>query len=440
MAQIGDKVRILYEFTGIKDNNELLLIDGDIVTLTNPDVGEGWWEGQSSDGSIGLFPSEYGELLNAEEGKEAPSSTDTCYAVVGEGPSRTKIEATEEFDDDWDDNWPEQATYETQTSVTSSQSPMTLSVSPVSKTTQKRGGDSPKKGTKSTSSWMGGMNLFSSFSVTPGESYVLGESKVDPSEKALIRISMTEYGPMWENSPLSFTCAISDPQKASKFSGFKSYITYNITPSHTGKTVSRRYKHFDWLLEQLSRKYGSSIAVLQLPDKQLMGRYEEDFIEGRMNQLQGWLSRMSLHPVICRSEVFQHFLTSKNNEKAWKEGKRKAEHDNTIGGAFYATIEPPQERLEASVTEQNLVQYSQFTKSLEDILRQTVTHGSEYARKCSGPLMREYQKMGQLFGSLGSTFAMDTQAHSQPLTEAIKHTGNTVVSQNFVPLILLLVV
>ena len=45
------------------------------------------------------------------------------------------------------------------------------------------------------------------------------------------------------------------------------------------------------------------------------GRYEEDFIQGRMQQLQLWIDRMCKHPVIARSEVFHHFLTCPPEEK-----------------------------------------------------------------------------------------------------------------------------
>lgn len=189
--------------------------------------------------------------------------------------------------------------------------------------------------------------------------------------------------------------------------------------------VSRRYKHFDWLFEQLTKKFNVTIAIPALPDKQLTGRYEDEFIESRMHQLQGWIARMSLHPVVSQSEVFQHFLTSSDSEKAWKEGKRKAESDAAVGGALCTTFVPPNERLELPTAEQTLLHYSQFTKSMDDALKATITHGADYARKCGGPLMREYQKMGQCFTSLGGSFSLDNRPTSLPLTEAIKHTGKT---------------
>ncbi|XP_039268614.2 sorting nexin-9-like [Styela clava] len=436
MAQVGDKVTVLYEFDGIVDNHELALREGDIVTLTNPDVGEGWWEGQASDGTVGLFPSAYCELVQ-DNGAVGDAEYDESYAppepqetTSYNGDNQQQHEEVYDGgdDDEWEASWGVQ-NYSAQAPTATSQ-PVPIASSPAREGSTKKSSesDSPKKNAKNTglfSSLTG--NIFSAFSVTPAESFILGDIKADTSSKPKIHMVLTEDGPMWDNTAQQhFTCTISDPQKASKFSGFKSYITYNITPSHSGKTVSRRYKHFDWLLEQLVKKFNVTIAVPPLPDKQLTGRYEDEFIEGRMHQLQGWLSRMSLHPVISQSEVFQHFLVSKDSEKAWKEGKRKAESDPAVGGAFCTTIVPVTEnRMELSTAEQTLQYYSQFTRAMDESLKQIVAHGAAYSRKCQGPLMQEYQKMGQCFGALGDSFAMDKRQNAAPLTEAIKHTGKT---------------
>ena len=44
-----------------------------------------------------------------------------------------------------------------------------------------------------------------------------------------------------------------------------------LSLQHSGASVLRRFKHFDWLYEQLARKYGVAIAVPFLPGKQLTG-------------------------------------------------------------------------------------------------------------------------------------------------------------------------
>lgn len=425
MAGNGDKVRMLYAFEGIQENNELILNEGDIVTITDADVGEGWLEGQSANGTVGLFPSGYTEVVNEAELDNAYASPDVNQQqdLLGSYSSQSQdnagYQADDFADDDWEASWgTEPASTAATAAVSQSQTPSPLKSAPT-----KAEGDSPKKPAKS--GLFGG--LFSSFSTTPSEAFVSGESeKVDTSGKPKIILTITDGLPMWQYSDKQFACQISDPQKASKFSGLKSYITYSITPSDTGKTVSRRYKHFDWLLEQLTRKFSVIIAVPPLPDKQITGRYEEDFIGGRMQQLQMWIERMCMHPIISESEVFQHFLRSKDSEKAWKDGKRKAEGDAAVGGAFCTTVTPlEQYRIELPEAEKTLQHNVQFTKSVDDALKDMIGHGTDYSRKCDGPLTREYQRTGQCFGAIATAFAIDPRESSKPLTEAIKHTGAT---------------
>ena len=55
--------RALYSFQGEGDT-EMTMQEGDIITVTNKDVGEGWWEGYMANGAQGLFPIEYTEAYD----------------------------------------------------------------------------------------------------------------------------------------------------------------------------------------------------------------------------------------------------------------------------------------------------------------------------------------------------------------------------------------
>ncbi|XP_030848720.1 sorting nexin-33 isoform X4 [Strongylocentrotus purpuratus] len=265
---------------------------------------------------------------------------------------------------------------------------------------------------------------FSVFAKTGGEAYLLGGGpKKGASPDGTIRIIEAEDGPRWEETVGKYTCEIKNPKKESKLKGIKSFIAYQVTPSNTGIRVSRRYKHFDWLYERLAEKF-TLVIVPPLPDKQVTGRYEEAFIEKRMDQLQRWMNRMTAHPVIGPSDVMIHF-TSCTDEKLWKQGKRKAEKDEFLGAAFYQNIEPPANNLDVATIERQHDTFTRFTKSFDSSVAviQQVIH--DYSKKHLGPFKREYQKIGNSFTELATTFNLDNRPKSVQLTEALNFTGKT---------------
>lgn len=54
----------MYDFAAEPGNNELTVNEGEIITITNPDVGGGWLEAKNSKGERGLVPTDYVEILH----------------------------------------------------------------------------------------------------------------------------------------------------------------------------------------------------------------------------------------------------------------------------------------------------------------------------------------------------------------------------------------
>jgi sorting nexin-9/18/33 len=113
------------------------------------------------------------------------------------------------------------------------------------------------------------LNKFPGFAKPGMEQYLLAKQLAKPKEK--IPIIVGDYGPMWVYPTSTFDCVVADPKKGSKMYGLKSYIEYQLTPTNTNRSVSHRYKHFDWLYERLLVKFGSAIPIPSLPDKQVTG-------------------------------------------------------------------------------------------------------------------------------------------------------------------------
>uniref|UniRef100_A0A3Q4HDW4 Sorting nexin 9 n=1 Tax=Neolamprologus brichardi TaxID=32507 RepID=A0A3Q4HDW4_NEOBR len=233
--------------------------------------------------------------------------------------------------------------------------------------------------------------------------------------------SMGEVGPVWLYSTSPLDCVIADPKKESKMYGLKSFIEYQITPNTTNSPVNHRYKHFDWLYERLLEKFGSILPIPSLPDKQVTGRFDDDFIRMRMEGLQAWMTRMCRHPIVSQSEVFQLFLTHRD-EKEWKAGKRKAEKDETVGPMMFSLVEP--EAAELDVV-QRCEHYSRFTKSMDDGVRELLNVGHAHWKRCTGPLPKEYERIGQAFRNLSTVFITSKYPGEATLTDALTAAGKT---------------
>ncbi|KAJ2850025.1 Vacuolar protein sorting-associated protein vps5 [Coemansia brasiliensis] len=109
-----------------------------------------------------------------------------------------------------------------------------------------------------------------------------------------------------------FNIQVTEPVKVSD--SLKSYIAYKvITQSdavmfrESSMVVRRRYRDFDWLIQELVAKH-PGIIVPAIPEKQSMGRFEDEFVEARRAGLESCLTRISQHPVLWCDDVFRLFL------------------------------------------------------------------------------------------------------------------------------------
>ncbi|NWW43935.1 SNX9 protein, partial [Pedionomus torquatus] len=311
-------------------------------------------------------------------------------------------------DDDWDDDWDDPK----------SASPSYLGY----KETEASEAGGLQRGNSRTAAMKLPLNKFPGFAKPGMEQYLLAKQLAKPKEK--IPIIIGDYGPMWVYPTSTFDCVVADPKKGSKMYGLKSYIEYQLTCTNTNRSVNHRYKHFDWLYERLLVKFGLAIPIPSLPDKQVTGRFEEEFIKMRMERLQAWMTRMCRHPVVSESEVFQQFLNFRD-EKEWKTGKRKAEKDETVGVLIFSTMEPEAPDLDMVEIEQKCDAVGRFTKAMDDGVRELLTVGQEHWKRCTGPLPKEYQKIGKALQSLALVFSTSGYQGESDLNGAITEAGKT---------------
>ncbi|NXN88089.1 SNX9 protein, partial [Bombycilla garrulus] len=472
------QARVMYDFAAEPGNNELTVSEGEIITITNPDVGGGWLEGKNSQGERGLVPTDYVEIITegakdsiscgnsladqaffdslssntAQTNSAAKSSHQASIANdpwsswnVGKSGNwdngnavdswATKPESTTgqrnsasnnweaggafghpqayqgpaaADDDDWDDDWDDPK----------SASPSYLGY----KETEASEAGGVQRGNSRAAAMKLPLNKFPGFAKPGMEQYLLAKQLAKPKEK--IPIIIGDYGPMWVYPTSTFDCVVADPKKGSKMYGLKSYIEYQLTCTNTNRSVNHRYKHFDWLYERLLVKFGLAIPIPSLPDKQVTGRFEEEFIKMRMERLQAWMTRMCRHPVVSESEVFQQFLNFRD-EKEWKTGKRKAEKDETVGVMIFSTMEPEAPDLDMVEIEQKCDAVGRFTKAMDDGVKELLTVGQEHWKRCTGPLPKEYQKIGKALQSLALVFSTSGYQGESDLNGAITEAGKT---------------
>ncbi|XP_005170238.1 sorting nexin-9b isoform X2 [Danio rerio] len=480
------KAQVLYDFAAEPGNNELSVREGETITITNQNIGGGWIEARNSRGEVGLVPEDYIEINQAQPltsgGNAAPldlsffdshvptpastaqvdvaqpESPVTPVTPVTPGFTSTSPDETSNGNDPWavfdnnasggfSNNWAAQPEG-TETGKTSNNNAWQSGGHGHPQAYQGPGaeddewdeewddmkssggyaeseageGGAMNRGGAHGSSMKIALNKFPGFSKSGPELYLLSKQQTKGNK---LSVYSGEVGPVWAYPDYQLDCVVADPKKGSKMYGLKSYIEYQVIPTTTNKPVNHRYKHFDWLYERLLDKFGSAIPIPCLPDKQVTGRFEEEFIKMRMERLQGWMSRMCRHPVVSSSEVFQLFLSYKD-EKDWKTGKRKAEKDETVGVMIFSTIEPEGlPDMDLIEVEQKCEQFSRFTKAMDDGVKDLLTVGNEHWKRCTGPLPKEYQRIGKAFQNLSSVFTTSGYEGEGTLTDAMTAAGKT---------------
>lgn len=285
-------VKALYDFSGEPNSSEISISAGEVLQVTRTDVGEGWWEGKKSNGIVGLFPEAYVEVMSAVDVAKMKSPP-VGVPPAAPSPGIQSPQSNHRYDDeedDWDDDWDDD-------NGTYSEIPQTHSSANATNNNNNFPKPSiqnwqlpppPNDDTTSLSSMQSGTVAVKKTGMFAKSSdpYILGTVNVHVPESEKTYIIQIENFYFWQPNPHPYSVVVASPSKETKFKGMKSFIAYKLTPSFNNVSVSRRYKHFDWLHERLVDKFGLVIPIPPLPDKQISGRYEEQFIEHRRVQLQ----------------------------------------------------------------------------------------------------------------------------------------------------------
>lgn len=469
------KLKALYDFNAQPGSSELSIHKDEVLTLLNKDIGDGWYEGINSSGDRGLFPAGYVEPIQenppvAQVPAPPPPKPPHLQQVGGLSPSQINIsffntpqttqlantttlnqlQSTEEPDwpdEDWDDeddsgdNVTEysgpagqkayalgssyyNAVVEPQTTTgSSSQNNMgdinsaTANLSITEARVLSAGNAKSRKN----------FNKFSNFVKTGVESFLLEARMIPVPHENVVYIQYDqELGIIWKPNLNPYTCAVTKHGKETKMKGLKTYISYDITPSTSNIVVRRRYKHFDWLLQRLEEKFMVT-PLPPLPEKQIAGRFQEDFVEHRRNLLQLWVNYITRHPVLSQCDVWWHFMTcSTDDMKGWKLGKRKAEKDELLGLNFFFSIDvnPTTTPLDPIKTTKQIDNFQRFVAKFDEAVKHMFNTAVEQSKKFSTIYSKDYKKLSESIKELSSAFQSGTAwRNTLGLNEAIRQTS-----------------
>lgn len=419
------RVRAMYDFSGEPNTSELSIVADEILTLTRTDVGEGWWEGTNSRGQTGLFPEAYVQIHHQEPVKTAAVATPQVTAVQAvaapaAAPPRYDQSADDwsEQQDDWEDDWDEDN--ETYSEIGPGNQARSQPVNMQQQQHQQQQSHhnqlphyqnasslppTPSDDTISMTSTSAPLKKSGIFAKS-GDSYILGTTNVSVADGERVFINQIENGSyFWKQVRDPYNVRVASPKKETKFKGMKSFIAYQLTPSFNNIAVSRRYKHFDWLHERLLEKF-CLIPIPPLPDKQISGRYEDQFVEHRRVQLQEFVDWVCRHPVLSICEVWMHFLTC-TDEKRWKTGKRTAEKDILVGATYCAAIFPPEKQLLQSQIDGQTENCSLFVHAMDGAVKSLFAISAEQVKRYQMQWKKDFQRVGESFSELARALEVD---------------------------------
>lgn len=391
---MATKAKVLYNFNAETDC-ELTIKENEELTVTDKNVGEGWWSARNSTGQSGMIPMSYVEEIQEDEYQDVPS------------------------DDSWTDNdedpgwgpsdWGVPTAGQPQSAATGNPEQQTNGNSHANTTPPAR----PQSQISETSDIATGrvksvvgrdFIRFNRYSKVGAEDFIIGQVS-KKCERVLYRISDQGSGIQWDGGMnVTLTCHVAKPEEKKKFGGMKKFVAYSITSSRQQGTVDRRYKHFDWLSLRIDEQFPCCFTP-KLPEKQSAGRFEEDFVKRRQELLNIWLCEICRHPIIGPSYLVDKFLTIRTDaDKQWKEYKREMEKTPYQGPGFWQAVHAPGDSRFVENGKHELKLFEEFAKGFDAANLSLANSLTKSMKVHQSPMKHEMDQIGNSFGQLAKVF------------------------------------
>ena len=161
-------------------------------------------------------------------------------------------------------------------------------------------------------------------------------------------------------------------------------ITIWIGLGSAGNSVVRRYGDFDWLAKELAKNF-PGIIIPPVPDKQAVGRFQDEFVESRRRSLEKFLVRIANHEDLCDAQAFHTFLNADDTELSIaKEKSSKLMNDMTQQASSWfqskmnvMTNPGGKAQLEKTATDLRIEDITAYMISLEKQLQAIYKHAEQ---------------------------------------------------------------
>ncbi|KAJ8009681.1 hypothetical protein DPEC_G00094040 [Dallia pectoralis] len=358
---MANKAQVLYDFTAEPGNNELTVREGETITITNQVIGGGWIEAQNSRGEVGLVPEDYIELPGAAV-TVGYVAPPTAAAVVAPAAGHAPAAGPA----------PDLSFFDAFAPPASS-----------TKHNQASNGNDP------WSVWnqdtTGGSS--NNWAAQP-EGTVTGRSAApDPWGSNTQGHPQAYQGPEddeWDDEW--------DDVKSNSESGDAGAIQRGGTAGASMKiSLNNRFPGFS--------KSGPELFLLsKLPPR---GKEKLTIYMGEVG------------PVWAYPDAQLDCVVADPKKGSKMYGlKSYIEYQVIPNVSQYRT-------------EQKCEQFSRFTKAMDDGVKDLLTVGQEHWKRCTGPLPKEYQRIGKAFQNLSSVFTSSGYQGEATLTDAMNEAGKT---------------
>eukprot|EP01114_Cavostelium_apophysatum_P017147 TRINITY_DN5024_c0_g1_i1.p1 TRINITY_DN5024_c0_g1~~TRINITY_DN5024_c0_g1_i1.p1 ORF type:complete len:424 (+),score=125.78 TRINITY_DN5024_c0_g1_i1:1769-3040(+) len=173
--------------------------------------------------------------------------------------------------------------------------------------------------------------------------------------------------------------------------------------------VVRRFKDFLWLREYLLENH-KGYLVPPLPEKQIINRFNAEFIEFRRRELERFLNRIIAHPILVQSAGLQKFFESAESLSAPKAAPAKGEKK---GGGFFSMLNSTVETISHITAPQN--EPDQWFDAKKNYINNLEAQLTGLA-KATGSVVKKHRELGLAYAEFAtaSSLLSSTEADHSP--------------------------